>query len=227
MVVRVADRARESGARHVFVAYDDARIADAVRPYGHETIGTSPHHASGTDRIAEVVGRLLAAGTIEPTTIVVNVQGDEPLIAPSLIAETAAALAAADDCAMATACHPIVDEADVANPNVVKVVTDARGRALYFSRAPIPWVRDPAAAGPRIVARRHVGIYAYRAHFLATFTALPPAPIETAEALEQLRALWHGHAIAVFETRTAPAAGVDTPEDLARVRAIAASTAPG
>ncbi len=225
MVVRVADRARASGATRVVVAYDDPRIADAVRPFGHETIATSPDHASGTDRIAEVVATMLASGAIDHDTIVVNVQGDEPLIDPALIADTAAALAAADDCAMATACHPIVEVADVANPNVVKVVTDARGRALYFSRAPIPWVRDPVAHGSAIAARRHVGIYAYRAHFLATFAALPPAPLEALEALEQLRVLWHGHRIAVFETRTAPAAGVDTPEDLARVRALVAAAA--
>ncbi len=223
MVVRVADRARDSGADRVIVAYDDARIGDAVRRFGHASIATSPSHASGTDRIAEVVATLLAAGAIDRSTIVVNVQGDEPLIEPALIAETAAALAADAECAMATACHPIVDEADVGNPNVVKVVTDARDRALYFSRAPIPWIRDRDGAA-RIVARRHVGIYAYRAHFLATFAALPPAPIETIEALEQLRVLWHGHRIAVFETRTAPSAGVDTPEDLARVRAIVAAS---
>ncbi len=223
MVVRVADQARASGAARVIVAYDDEAIADAVRPYGHELRATATSHASGTDRIAEVVARLLEEGAIAPNTIVVNVQGDEPLIDPRLIAEAAATLAADDDCAIATACHPIEDADDLANPNVVKVVIDARGRALYFSRAPIPWVRDVAASTDvALKPMRHIGIYAYRARFLATFTALPPAPIERLEALEQLRALWHGHAIAVFITRTLPAAGVDTPEDLVRVRALLA-----
>lgn len=223
MVVRVADRAKASGALRVVVACDDPRIADAARTHGHEALLTSRDHASGTDRIAEVVATLLAAGAIDRETIVVNVQGDEPLIDPALVAATATALDAAGDCAMATACHPIVDDADVANPNVVKVVTDARGRALYFSRAPIPWIRDASTSHPP--ARRHVGIYAYRAGFVAAFAALPPAPIEVAESLEQLRALWHGHRIAVVETDTAPAAGVDTADDLERVRAIVAGDA--
>ena len=221
MVVRVADRARASGATRVIVAHDDDAIAAAVAPSGHETMSTATTHASGTDRIAEVVARLLADGSLVPDSIVVNVQGDEPLIDPALIAEAAATLAAADDCAMATACHAIDDPAELNNPNVVKVVTDVRGRALYFSRAPIPWTRDPATAHD-VASRplRHIGIYAYRASFLSVFTALPPAPIERLEALEQLRALWHGHRIAVFTTTRAPAAGVDTPEDLVRVRAL-------
>jgi 3-deoxy-manno-octulosonate cytidylyltransferase (CMP-KDO synthetase) len=226
MVVRVADRARASGATRVIVAHDDAAIDAAVTPYGHETMVTATTHVSGTDRIAEVVARLLADGSLAPDDIVVNVQGDEPLIDPALIAEAAATLAGADDCAMATACHAIDDPADLHNPNVVKVVRDARGRALYFSRAPIPWVRDADAAHDAALRpMRHIGIYAYRARFLSVFTALPPAPLERLEALEQLRALWHGHRIAVFTTTTAPAAGVDTPADLVRVRALLA--APG
>ena len=223
MVVRVADRARASGAARVIVACDDEAIATAVQAHGHEAMATAASHASGTDRVAEVVARLLADGAIAPQTIVVNVQGDEPLIDPGLIAEAAATLGAADDCAIATGCHRIDDPADIGNPNVVKVVTDARGHALYFSRAPIPWVRDEGVAddGPGM-AMRHIGIYAYRARFLSIFTALTPAPIERLEALEQLRALWHGHAIKVFETDVLPAPGVDTPADLARVRALLA-----
>ena len=225
MVVRVADQARASGASRVIVAYDDEAIAEAVRPHGHEVRRTAKTHASGTDRIAEVVAGLLDEGVIAPDTIVVNVQGDEPLIDPRLIVEAATTLSADDDCAIATACHPIEQAEDLANPNVVKVVTDARGRALYFSRAPIPWVRDAASAvvtPARSMPMRHIGIYAYRARFLATFTNLQPAPIEQVEALEQLRALWHGYAIAVFRAHALPAAGVDTPEDLARVRALLA-----
>jgi 3-deoxy-manno-octulosonate cytidylyltransferase (CMP-KDO synthetase) len=227
MVVRVADRARASGARRVIVATDDAAIAAAVRSHGHEVAMTSSAHASGTDRIAEVSAALTLEGSIDGETIVVNVQGDEPLIDPDLIADVATTLAAAGDCAIATACHPIDSDADLGNPNVVKVVTNAAGRALYFSRAPIPWRRDPAADGSAPVdALRHIGLYAYRARFLAIFTALPPAPIEAIEALEQLRALWHGHAIAVFVTDRAPAPGVDTAEDLARVRAAFAANPP-
>ncbi len=223
MVVRVATRARLSGAARVIVATDDATIATVVRSHGFEAMETLASHASGTDRVAEVARRLALADDV----LVVNVQGDEPLIDPGLIARCAATLAAAPDCAMATACHPIEDFADLQNPNVVKVVADAAGRALYFSRAPIPWARDayaqPAPAPRPVEALRHIGLYAYRAGFLATFTALAPAPLETIEALEQLRALWHGHRIALFRTTDAPAPGVDTVDDLARVRALVAS----
>lgn len=226
MVVRVAERARASGASRVIVATDDEEIAAAVRAHGHEVAMTSPAHSSGTDRIAEVVATLVASGAIAADGIVVNVQGDEPLIDPRLIARAATALADATDCAIATACHPINSQDDLHNPNIVKVVTDARGRALYFSRAPIPWVRDAAHASS-VQAMRHVGLYAYRASFLATFATLEPAPLERLEALEQLRAMWHGYAIAVFVTDEAPAAGVDTPEDLARVRAVLAAASTG
>jgi 3-deoxy-manno-octulosonate cytidylyltransferase (CMP-KDO synthetase) len=184
---------------------------------------TSASHASGTDRVAEVAAALTREGTIDAGTIIVNVQGDEPLIDPTLIARVARTLAGAPDCAIATACHPIALREDLFNPNVVKVVTDARGRALYFSRAPIPWVRDEDDAAA-VRAMRHVGLYAYRASFLPIFGALAPSPLETLEALEQLRALWHGHAIAVFVAEEAPAPGVDTQEDLDRVRAIVAAT---
>ena len=226
MVVRVADRARDSGASRVIVATDDDEIAAVARRHGHEVEMTAASHPSGTDRIAEVAARLVGRGVIDRDTIVVNVQGDEPLIDPALIAAVAAGLRDAPDCAMATACHPIASRDDLANPNVVKVVADARGHALYFSRAPIPFERDATAHGA-IDAMRHVGLYAYRAGFLSVFTALAPAPIERLEALEQLRALWHGHAIALVVTRTAPAAGVDTAADLARVRAHFAGLDPG
>jgi 3-deoxy-manno-octulosonate cytidylyltransferase (CMP-KDO synthetase) len=219
MVVRVADRARDSGAARVIVATDDHAIAAAVRAHGHEVAMTDAAHTSGTDRVAEVAAGLTRAGAIDGDTIIVNVQGDEPLIDPRLIARAAAALAAASDCAIATASHPIASIDDWTNPNVVKVVTDARGRALYFSRAPIPWRRDTASSAP-IDAMRHIGLYAYRASFLALFSTLAPAPIEVIESLEQLRAMWHGFAITVFVTDEAPAPGVDTPEDLARVRAF-------
>ena len=218
MVVRVVERACASGASSVIVATDDADIADAVRAAGHEVMMTRATHASGTDRIAEAVQALTRAGRIDGDSIVVNVQGDEPLIDPRLIARVATTLAGADDCAMATACHPLVSVAEWRDPNVVKVVCDAGGRALYFSRAPIPWNRDAVGTLPP-AAMRHIGLYAYRAQFLATFATLPQSPLEIVEALEQLRALWHGHAIAVHVADEAPAAGVDTPEDLARVRA--------
>ena len=232
MVVHVANRARASGAERVIVATDDEAIAAAVRAHGHEAMLTSAAHASGTDRIAEVAARLALAAD----TIVVNVQGDEPLIDPLLIARSAQALAAAPDCAIATACHAITSREQMFNPNVVKVVVDAQGRALYFSRAPIPWDRDRFAhADDRsalhsepssdLRALRHIGLYAYRASFLSVFPTLTAAPIEALESLEQLRALWHGYRIAVFETAEAPAPGVDTAEDLARVREhVAAAT---
>jgi 3-deoxy-manno-octulosonate cytidylyltransferase (CMP-KDO synthetase) len=231
MVVRVADRARDSGAARVIVATDDAEIAAVVRQHGHDAVMTAASHASGTDRIAEVVAALVA------DAIVVNVQGDEPLIDPALIARAAEALSSAADCAIATACHPIGSNEEWRNPNVVKVVLDEHGRALYFSRAPIPWPRDaaaadgkPATASDATAGRfglRHVGLYAYRASFLATFTALAPTALERIEALEQLRALSHGYRIVVFETPHAPAPGVDTAADLARVRAWFADGATG
>ena len=217
MIVHVAERARESGACRVIVATDDAEIATKVREHGHEVAMTRATHVSGTDRIAEVADRLASEGAIDGDTIVVNVQGDEPLIDPALIAQAATTLATAAGCDIATAAHPIASIDDWNNPNVVKVVRDARGRALYFSRAPIPWHRDDPAVLPPD-AMRHIGLYAYRARFLATFTKLAPSPLERVEALEQLRALWHGYAIAVFVTDRIPEAGVDTPEDLARVR---------
>jgi 3-deoxy-manno-octulosonate cytidylyltransferase (CMP-KDO synthetase) len=209
MVVRVCERARESGAAPVCVATDDQRIAQAVRAHGFEARMTRPEHASGTERIAEAAAQLGLADD----AIVVNVQGDEPLIAPRLIARVAAALAARLDASVATACHPLDDARAFANPNVVKAVLDARGDALYFSRAGVPFPRDGGA--PR--AYRHVGIYAYRAAFLRRYAGLEPAPLEAIEQLEQLRVLWHGLRIATVIEEGAIPPGVDTPADLAAV----------
>jgi 3-deoxy-manno-octulosonate cytidylyltransferase (CMP-KDO synthetase) len=216
MVVHVCERARASGALQVAVATDDERIANAVRAAGHRVLMTRADHASGTDRLAEAAAQLgLAADAI-----VVNVQGDEPLIAPGLIAEVAAVLERSPQASMSTACHAIHDEASLANPNVVKVVLDAQGYALYFSRSRIPFPRDAAPE-----TYRHLGIYAYRAAFLAQYTQLAPSPLEIAEALEQLRALWHGFRIAVTVTDREVPPGVDTPSDLEAVRRLAVSSA--
>ncbi|MBN8507633.1 MAG: 3-deoxy-manno-octulosonate cytidylyltransferase [Burkholderiales bacterium] len=221
MIVRVARRAARSAATRVVVAADDARILQACAAHGVQAVPTRSDHASGSDRLAEACERL----GLDGEAVVVNVQGDEPLIDPALIDRCAVLLAGEPDCAMATAAHPIADLAEYADPNVVKVVCDARGHALYFSRAPVPWRRDGAPALPEPPALRHVGLYAYRAAFLRRFPALPAAPVERTEALEQLRALWHGHRIAVLVSDAAPGLGVDTPEDLARVRALFAAGA--
>lgn len=220
MIVRVAQRALASSARRVVVAADSAEILEACRAHRIEAVLTRSDHATGSDRLAEAC-ELLGLGADE---LVVNVQGDEPLIEPALIDAVAGLLAALPEASMATAAHPIDDVGEFTNPNVVKVVLDARGLALYFSRAPIAWWRDGFAAGihslPDPRPLRHVGLYAYRAGFLRAFPALAPAPMERTEALEQLRAMWHGHRIAVHVTATAPGTGVDTPEDLERVRAL-------
>lgn len=221
MVVRVVEAALKAEPAGVWVATDHERVATAVAAYGHEAIMTRADHPSGTDRIAEVA-QAFGWGDDE---IVVNVQGDEPLIEPQLIADVAAALAQDAGAAIATAAHQLADAAEFFNPNVVKVVTDAAGRATYFSRAPIPWHRDGFAASREslpagFAPRRHVGIYAYRVSFLRRYGGLSPAPTEQWEALEQLRALWHGYAIGVVDCDRAPAPGVDTPEDLDRVRRI-------
>jgi len=217
MVVRVAQRAARSSAARVVVAADDASIVEACRAHGVQALLTRSDHASGSDRLAEAVGQL----ALPDAACVVNVQGDEPLIAPAAIDACAALLAARADCVMATVAHPIDDPAEFANPNVVKVVLDAQQRALYFSRAPVPWWRDGGGALPPSPAPlRHVGIYAYRAGFLRRFPALPPAPLERTESLEQLRVLWHGERIAVHVTDERPGPGVDTPEDLERARAL-------
>lgn len=220
MVVRVARRAQSSGAAEVIVAADDDRIVQACAAHGVRALLTRADHPSGSDRLAEACEAL----GLDGDDVVVNVQGDEPLIEPQLIARCAALLSEHPECAVGTAAHPIESEDDFANPNVVKVVTDAAGRALYFSRAPIPWWRDGSiggrAARPTPAPLRHVGLYAYRAGFLRRFPQLAPAPIEQIEALEQLRVLWHGERIAVHVTARAPGTGVDTPEDLARVRRL-------
>ena len=225
MVVHVAERARASGAAEVIVATDHADIARAVEAHGFAAMMTRADHASGTDRIAEVTAqRGLAADCI-----VVNVQGDEPLIEPAQVSAVAQQLADHSDAAIATVCCPLADAAQMASANVVKVVLDSNGYALYFSRAPIPFARDAFAGGIRTLpaglpAYRHLGIYAYRAGFLARYAQLAPAAIEQAEALEQLRALWHGYRITVAITPRAPHAGVDTAADLEHVRALLART---
>ncbi|MDX1376526.1 MAG: 3-deoxy-manno-octulosonate cytidylyltransferase [Burkholderiales bacterium] len=220
MVVRVCERAGASGAASVHVATDDTRIAEAVEAHGFRALMTRADHASGTDRIAEAAAQLRLADD----AIVVNVQGDEPLIAPALIAQVAQTLARRTQAAVATACHPIRDAGSAFNPNVVKVVLDAKGDALYFSRAPIPWARDAYAGGartppPGLPLYRHAGIYGYRVAFLRRYAALAPSPLETFEALEQLRVLWHGERIAVAVSTAEIPPGVDTPADLALVRA--------
>ncbi len=215
MVVRVAQRALQAGADRVVVAADSAVIVQACAQHGVQAVLTRDDHASGSDRLAEA-STLLG---LPDDAIVVNVQGDEPLIAPALIGEVARLLHAHPEAAMRTAAHAIEDPAEFLNPNVVKVVLDARGLALYFSRAPIPHARDAdPGALPTPRPLRHIGIYGYRCGFLRQFPALPAAPLEQIEALEQLRALWHGHCIAVHVTPHAPGPGVDTPDDLARVR---------
>lgn len=224
MVVRVAQRARESAATRVVVAADDPSIVQACRDHDVEAVMTALDHPSGTDRLAEASWLL----GLRDTDIVVNVQGDEPLIAPGLIDRVAALLDDRSDAAMGTAAHPIGDVAEFINPNVVKVVTDASGLALTFSRAPLPWWRDGFAHGITALPRdpaplRHIGIYSYRCGFLRRFPSLPQAPLERIEALEQMRAVWHGHRIAVHVTQAAPAPGVDTPEDLERVRRLFAA----
>jgi len=224
MVVHVARRALQSGAQRVVVAADHPRIVAACEAHGVEAMLTRDDHPSGSDRLAEACTALALADE----QIVVNVQGDEPLIDVDLIGAVAQTLAERPDAAMSTAVHAIDSLGDFLNPNVVKAVLDAQGNALYFSRAPIPWVRDSFANGalqalPQPAAWRHIGIYGYRAGFLRRFPTLPPAPIEASEALEQLRALWHGHRIVVHVSQHAPGPGVDTPEDLARVRALMAA----
>ena len=216
MVVRVALRAAEAGAEQVVVAADDERIVQACAAHGVRALLTRGDHASGSDRLAEACELL----GLDGTRVVVNVQGDEPLIDPRLVRECAELLQQRGDCVMSTAAHPIATLQDYLDPNIVKVVLDARGLALYFSRAPIPWQRDGGAAVLPRQALRHVGLYAYRAEFLRRFPRLDAAAIEQTEALEQLRVLWHGHRIAVHVSEHAPGAGVDTPEDLERVRAL-------
>ncbi|OZA30657.1 MAG: 3-deoxy-manno-octulosonate cytidylyltransferase [Hydrogenophilales bacterium 17-61-9] len=220
MVLRVLERALLSGAESVVVATDDIRVQQAVEAAGYQALITSPAHQSGTERLVEVAEAL----GWPDDALVVNVQGDEPLIEPELIREVARQLVLHSDAVMATLAHPIHDHADFINPNVVKVVADESGYAAYFSRAPIPWPRDAFAAQaamPReLGALRHIGLYAYRAGFLRTYASLAASPLERYEMLEQLRVLWHGHRISLGITPTVPAPGVDTPADLERVRQL-------
>jgi 3-deoxy-manno-octulosonate cytidylyltransferase (CMP-KDO synthetase) len=222
MVVRVARRAALSGARQVVVAADDAEIIAACTAHQVAAVLTRTDHATGSDRLAEACELLGLAGD----DVVVNVQGDEPLIEPALIDAVAALMHTRTDCVVATAAHAMSDPLDLANPNVVKVVCDRQDRALYFSRAPIPWWRDgsvPGAPGIGSVAPlRHIGIYAFRAGFLRRFPTLEVSPLESVESLEQLRVLWHGERIAVHRSDTPAGIGVDTQQDLERVRQLLA-----
>ena len=226
MVVRVAQRAKLSAAARVVVAADDARIVAACQANDIDAVLTRTDHPSGSDRLAEACDLL----GLQDTDVVVNVQGDEPLIDPASIDAAAQLLQNRNDCSMSTLAHAIDSVADFANPNVVKVVLDARNTALYFSRAPIAWWRDGYANGqfsalPNPAPLRHVGLYGYRVGFLREFPKLAQAPMEVSESLEQLRAMWHGHRIAVHITDHSPGPGVDTPEDLARVRALLSAAA--
>ena len=228
MVVRVAQRVasagREAGVARVVVAADDASIVQVCRQYGIESVLTRTDHASGSDRLAEACDLL----QLDDGHIVVNVQGDEPLIDPQLVGAVAALLDQHAQASMSTAAHVLTSSDEFHNPNIVKVVCDAQGFALYFSRAPIPLARDHGdrawwlgSSDPLVqqaAPMRHIGIYGYRAGFLRVFPQLSPAPLERVEALEQLRALWHGHRIAVHVTDRDPGPGIDTPQDLERVR---------
>lgn len=221
MVVRVAQQAARSQAERVVVAADDEEIVRACQAHAVDCVLTRADHATGSDRLAEACALL----GLDGEDAVINVQGDEPLIDPILIDACASLLATRPDCVMSTAAHAIDSVTELGNPNVVKVVLDGAGRALYFSRAPIPWWRDGYANGltqlpATNLPLRHIGLYGYRAGFLRRFPQLPPCPLETIESLEQLRVLWHGERIAVHVSASRPGPGVDTPEDLARVRQL-------
>ncbi|HEY9095861.1 MAG TPA: 3-deoxy-manno-octulosonate cytidylyltransferase [Hydrogenophaga sp.] len=222
MVVRVARQAAQSDATTCVVAADDPRIVDACLAHGVRALLTRTDHLSGSDRLAQACEML----DLEDDALVVNVQGDEPLIEPALVNAVAQELESRSDCVMSTAAHPLQDMTEFTNPNVVKVVLDKRRTALYFSRAPIPCWREglPTFNGEANAVQssplRHIGLYAYRTGFLRLFPKLTPAPMETVEALEQLRVLWHGERIAVHISQYPPSAGVDTPDDLARVRRL-------
>lgn len=221
MVVRTAERAFESRADRVVVATDDVAILKVCQRFGVKAVLTSGDHLTGTDRLAEATMLLHLADD----DIVVNVQGDEPLIPPEVIDGVAATLSEATDCAMSTAAHPIDTLESFLNPNVVKVEVDANHRAMIFSRAPIPWPRDAFKGAMKTLpssfrALHHIGIYAYRVSFLKVFPTIPRAPIEATESLEQLRAMWNGFRVAVLELKENLPAGVDTLEDLDRVRSL-------
>lgn len=217
MIQRVYEQACKANAQRVVVATDHAEIESVCRGFGAEVILTSVHHPTGTDRIQEVAVKL----GLRDDEVVVNVQGDEPLLPPSLIEQVAQLLAQNPAAAIATLCEPIEDETLVFNPNVVKVVTTQEGKALYFSRATIPWSRDGFNQTPKQIPAayfRHIGMYAYRVGFLHQYVNWSPCPLEQIEALEQLRALYYGAVIQVAQATEIPPGGVDTPEDLERVR---------
>jgi 3-deoxy-manno-octulosonate cytidylyltransferase (CMP-KDO synthetase) len=220
MVVRVVEQALQSGAEEVVVATDHEKIVAVVDAAGYRAVMTRPDHASGTDRISEVV----ALQGWSDDAIVVNVQGDEPMISPKLIKDVARDLAQHPEAAIATACHPLHDKTAVMNSSVVKVVLDKSGYALYFSRAPIPYARDAYDAGKEspqdLPVYKHIGIYAYRASFLRHYKLLEAAPIERFEMLEQLRAMWHGYRISVLIAEHSSGIGIDTKADLEYVRAM-------
>jgi len=222
MIQHVYERACESGAANVIIATDDVRIEEAAKKFGAKVCMTSVNHTSGTDRLQEVVSQL----TLADDAIVVNVQGDEPLIPAQVINQVAANLAAMTSASMATLSEPIHSLDDFRNPNIVKVVSDFQGKALYFSRAPIPWPRDHFAAADvqslpeGFIAQRHIGIYAYRVALLNRFVTWQPAPLEKIESLEQLRVLWNGEIIHVAQSIVAVPGGVDTEEDLARIKKL-------
>lgn len=220
MIAHVCQRALEADAEQVVVATDDQRIFEAVSALGIEVVMTDAHHQSGTERIAEVARFL--SWPVE--TLVVNLQGDEPLIEPAYINDVAMALASQNLAGMATLAAAIHEPEDIFNANAVKVVLDKNGDALYFSRAPIPWDRgrfpDQAANNPALPHLRHIGMYAYSVGFLQRYCQWPASPLESVESLEQLRVLWHGEKIRVRVVAKTPEAGVDTPEDLERVRAV-------
>jgi 3-deoxy-manno-octulosonate cytidylyltransferase (CMP-KDO synthetase) len=224
LIQHVYERARASAAEIIVVATDDARVAEVATAFGAQVCMTASHHPSGSDRIAEVLDRL----HWPEEACVVNLQGDEPCMPPTLINQVAMALQEHADAAMTTLATPIRDRAQVFDPNSVKVVTDAAGYALYFSRAPIPWHRDrflrDGDALPKTAAwLRHIGLYAYRAGFLRRYVTWPPAPLEQIESLEQLRVLWRGERIYVGRAMDEPGPGVDTPDDLARVERLLTS----
>ena len=219
MIQHVHQRARESGAEQVIIATDDERVQAAAEGFGAQVCMTSSEHRSGTDRLAEVVDQL----GLDDRQIVVNLQGDEPLMPPALIHQVADNLAANPDAGMATVCSRITTAAELFDPHVVKVVMDAAGMAVYFSRAPIPWDRDAFASTTEELPEhsehyRHIGLYAYRAGFLRQYVDWPSCHLEAMESLEQLRALWHGQRIHVAEAVETPPPGVDTERDLDMVR---------
>ena len=221
MIVRTAEQVKKSGAKAIYIATDSQLVADAVTAYGFEVLLTDVNHPTGTDRLSQAVQQL----ALKDEEVVVNVQGDEPLIRPELIDAVAHQLLQSPSAAIATVATPYTNDADFFNPNSVKVVCGLSNQALYFSRAPIPWARDamqqnPNAMAPNLGALHHSGIYAYRVSFLRQFPNLPRGPLENLESLEQLRALENGYGISVYLSPTAPALGVDTVADLDKVREI-------